>query len=82
MICNRDVSVFSDSHPCSGVELRPLLFTLLYFITVFYLFRHLISKRADLARLGGELGGKLRGQVHLTETFLIQCYILSKLFRL
>ena len=35
-------------------------------VSVFYLFRHLTSKRADLARLGGELGGKLRGQVHLT----------------
>ncbi len=34
-------------------------------VSVFYLFRHLTSKRADLARLGGELGGKLRGQVHL-----------------
>ncbi len=35
-------------------------------VSVFYLFRHLTSKTADLARLGGELGGKLRGQVHLT----------------
>ena len=34
-------------------------------VSVFYLFRHLTSKRADLARLGGELGGKLQGQVHL-----------------
>ncbi len=35
-------------------------------VSVFYLFRHLTSKRADLARLGQELGGKLRGQLHLT----------------
>ena len=33
-------------------------------VSVFYLFRHLTSTRADLARLGGEFGGKLRGQVH------------------
>ncbi len=33
--------------------------------SVFYLIRHLTSKRADLARLGGG-GGKLQGQVHLT----------------
>ncbi len=35
-------------------------------ISVFYLFRHLTSTRADLARLGWELCGKLRGLLHLT----------------
>ena len=35
-------------------------------VSVFYLFRHLTSTRPDLTRLGRELGGKLRGQVHLT----------------
>ncbi len=34
-------------------------------VSLFYLFRHLASTKADFARLGGELGGKLRGQVHL-----------------
>ncbi len=30
-------------------------------VSVFYLFRHLTSKRAELARLGGELGGFFLG---------------------
>ncbi len=49
------------------VHVVSLDLTLVYFscilpgnpLSVFYLFRHLTSKRAELARLGGELGGKL-----------------------